>query len=126
MSKLIAVNGCTIGHSVGSPVSGGTFTITSVASTKVKAEGKGVYKTTIAFTFTGGTFVGGSSGTALGSGSITATATKVKAEGGFVVIEGDTGTLTGTYVPIPTPPPTVSFTSNVEITDAGQTKAKAK
>lgn len=120
MRKLLAVEGLTINHSAGSPVSGGSFSVTSIASTKMKAEGNGVYRGTLSFTFTGGTHSSGTSGTAVASGTISFTATKNKIDGQFVLREGDTGSMTGTYVPPATPPPTVPFTSDVEITAAGQ------
>jgi len=134
MGEFIGVSGLTIGHGAGSNVSGGTFTITSVPSIKVKADGKGVYKGTLVFTFTGGSCSGpppDSASTAVGAGTIDITATKVKADGSFVIREGDTGSMSGTYVatnPAP-PPPTVPgvFTDQpVEITDAGQTKVRAE
>lgn len=122
MSEYIAVSGLTIGHSSGSPVSGGTFTLTSIPSLKVKADGKGVYSGTLAFTFIGGTHTAGASGTATGGGTITVSATKTKADGSFVFLVGDTGTLAGAYVT--SVPTTISFESDVEITNAGQTKVK--
>jgi len=124
MGKFVAVEGCEIGHSSGSLVSGGTFVITNVASTKVKVNGNGVYKISISFTFSGGTHSSGTSGSAIGSGTITATSQKTKIEGQSIVLLGDSGNLTGTYIPPSTPPPTVAFTSGVEIIDSGQDKVK--
>lgn len=126
MSELIAVEGLTIDHSSGSLVSGGTFTITSIASTKVKSGGNGAYKTSIVFTFAGGTHSSGTSETAIGGGTITATATKVKVEGGYVMRLGDSGTMNGTYTSATSPFPIVAFSSSVEITDANQDKVKAE
>jgi len=125
MSEYIAVEGLTIDHSAGSPVSGGVFTITSVASSVVAVEGKGIYTVEINFTFAGGTHTGGTSGSATGAGSVTATAAKVKSEGGEVMRVGDMGDMDGTYVIPPNTPG--SFTgAPVEITDANQDKVKAK
>lgn len=124
--EFFAVEGLTIDHSSGSPVSGGTFSVTSSPSTKVKAVGNGVYRGTLAFTFTGGTHSSGTSSSALGSGTIAFTATKNKADGQFVLRVGDSGSMSGTYVPPTTPPPTVVFSSNVEITDAGQDKVRGE
>lgn len=128
--ELLGVEGLTIDHDTGSNVSGGTFTITSIASLKVKCEGKGVYKGTLSFTFSGGTCSGpppDSGSTAVGSGTINITALKSKVEGDFVIREGDIGTMSGTYVATnPSPPPATIpgvFTNQpVKITDAGQTK----
>jgi len=52
--ELIAVDGCTIGHGVASPISGGVFTITSTPHTKDKINNKGIFFGSIQFTFTGG------------------------------------------------------------------------
>lgn len=122
--EKIAVDGLIIAHSSGSAVSGGEFTITSLPSIKGKADGKGVYSGVLAFTFTGGTHSSGTSGSATGGGSITLTATKSKVDGNLVFREGDTGTLIGVYVPPSVPPPTVAFSSDVEISAAGQDLVK--
>ena len=124
-SKAIAVQGCVISHGTGSTISGGVFTITSIPSTKVRAEGKGVYAEKIDFTFAGGSEPTVTSGTVEGSGSIPATATKNKSEGKLVVREGDTGTLTGTGENPSPPPTTLPLTGPVEVSFAGQTKVKA-
>jgi hypothetical protein len=125
--KEIAVEGLTISHSTGSNLSGGSFTITSTPSIKVKAEGKGIYRGTLNFSFSGGTYAGGVSSSATGSGSINFTATKTKADGQFVLRKDDSGTVSGTYQ-VPPPPPGVTspFTASVEISDANQTKVKAE
>ena len=129
--KEIAVDGLTIDHDSGSIVSGGSFTITSIPSLKVKCENKGVYTGTLSFSFSGGYVSPDDSGTTgTGTGTIMFTAQKVKAENQFVLRKGDTGTMSGTYVKInpAAPPPTVpgTFTNQpVKITDAGQTKVLA-
>ena len=120
--KLLAVDGLTISHSSGSPVSGGSFTVTSLPSLKMNAESKGVYRGVLAFTFTGGTHSSGTPGSALGAGTINFTATKNKIDGQFVLRVDDAGSMTGTYIPPSVPPPTVPFSSDVEISDAGQSK----
>ena len=124
--ELIAVSGCVIGHGSGSTITGGIFAITSIASTKVKAQGQGVYTLKIDFTFSGGSAPGVVSGSVTGSGTINATATKAKAEGQFVMRQGDTGTLTGTGTNPSPPPPTIAVSGPVEIKTAGQIKAKAQ
>lgn len=123
--KEIAVEGCTLEFQ-----NGGTGTITinpNQASTKVKAEGKGVY-TSLQFTisgYTGGAITVAKSGS--GSGTINATAQKVKVEGNAVFLKGDvssTITING-LKPVEgggTAPATA--TEIVKITDAGQTKVK--
>ena len=130
MSELVAVEGLTIDHSAGSLASGGTFSIISIASTKVKLQGNGVYKMQLQVSWTGGNYSGGVTGTALTTTPvvISATATKVKVEGGEVLRLGDSGTMTGTYTlaglsPVPNTP----FSgAKIEITDSGQDKVKAK
>lgn len=122
--KLLGVEGLTIGHSSGSLVSGGMFSITSLPSLKVKCEGKGVYRGVLTFMFSAGNHSSGVPGSALGSGTINVTAQKTKADHQLVIRAEDTGTIIGTYVPPSGIPPTIPFTSNVEITDAGQTKVK--
>lgn len=119
----VAVLGATIAHSPGSPVTGGVFVITATPSTKVIATA-GVYAGPLPFTFTGGTHPGGQPGTAAGAGSITPGATKVLAGGLPVVLEGDSGTMNGTYVPIGGGP-AVPFSSSVEVDSAGQSKMLA-
>ena len=123
MSVPVANKSCVIDHSAGSVVSGGTFTITAPESMKAQApSGAGIRSGPQAFNFTGGSISGGDPNTALGTGTIAPTAQKVLVDGLPVVLEGDTGTLTGTHTVSGTPTP---FTSSVEIADAGQTDVKA-
>jgi len=120
--ELIAVEGLTIDHETGSSCSGGTFTIVSIASTKVKVNGNGVYSQSISFTFSGGTYSGGVSGTASGGGIINATSNKVKVEGSYVMRLNDEGDLTGTHIVGNT---STAFSSKVLIADANQEKVNA-
>jgi hypothetical protein len=119
--KLMNTSG-TLAHDTGSPVSGGTFVITSSPSVKVKAVGPGVYFGTLSFTFSGGTYTGGIPGTAQGRGTIAPTATKEKEGSNFPIREDDTGTMSGTYQQT-APPYTVPFSgAPVKVSSAGQTK----
>lgn len=121
----IAVSGCTVAHAAGSTGSGGVFVVTSSPSIKVIATA-GVYKTPLSVTFSGGTFPGLVPGTVIGTGTISAIATKTKADGLPVMREGDTGTMTGTGT---LPPPAVGTgpaTGPIEIASAGQAKVKAQ
>lgn len=122
----VAVVGLTISHGSGSTITGGSFVITSSPSSKVKAGGAFVYRGTINFTFSGGSEPTVTAGSVTGSGSISFTATKTKADGQFVIREGDTGTLTGTGTNPSPPPPTLPVSGSVEISNAGQTKVKAQ
>jgi len=100
-------------------VSGGTVSISSAASLKVKVQGNGVYKSSLDFSVTGANAVGYDPGTVTGTGSILASATKVKADGSFVMRENDSASIsmTGTIGGTPTP-----FTEPWKITAAGQSK----
>jgi hypothetical protein len=89
--KNVAVVGCTVTLSPGE----GNKQITTQASLKVKADGKGVYFGPIDVAVSGysDTII-----TVSGSGSGTITiqpsAQKVKVEGDYVILEGDSGTAT--------------------------------
>ena len=99
-------------------------TITSVPSPKVKAEGKGVYKTPLQFTVAGANAVGYQPGTVQGNGTIPATAVKVKVEGVAPMRMNDEGvaamqgtTLAGTLQ---------SFNETWRITAPNQSKVRGK
>ena len=89
--KNVAVVGCTVTLSPGT----GVAQITTQASLKVKADGKGVYFGPIDVAVSG---YSDSIITVSGSGSGTITiqpsAQKVKVEGDYVILEGDSGTAT--------------------------------
>lgn len=89
--KNVAVVGCTVTLSPGD----GIKQITTQASLKVKADGKGVYFGPIDIAVSG---YSDSVITVSGSGSGTITiqpsAQKVKVEGDYVILEGDNGTAT--------------------------------
>lgn len=127
MSELIAVDGLTLDHASGSPISGGSFSVLSVPDAKVKAEGNGFFAGPLEFTFSGGDADGFVAGSVAGEGSMPATALKVKIGGVAVMREGDGCTMScmGTIDP-PATPPTGSIEGDVEITDAGQTKVRGK
>ena len=120
----IGVVGMTISHAAGSPISGGTFTITSSPSTKCKATGKFIYRGTVSFNFTGGNASGIVPGSISCTGTISPTATKVKADGSFCILEGDTGSMSGTGTSQSSGNPIVPVSGSVEISDAGQNKAR--
>lgn len=118
----------TLGHKTGSQITGGTFIIESAASTKGKANAKGVYAETFEYSFSGGSHpsVNPNSVRTLVDQEIPATALKVKAEGELVMREGDFA-LMNAVGDNPSPPPTtLPVTGNVEIATAGQTKVKAQ
>ena len=116
--KDIAVQGCTLSEP--------TAQITTPPSTKVKADGKGVYKGKITIQISGySSSVITVSGSGSGSDQLEGSAKCVNAEGDPVVLKGDQVTITvsgkayaGQKTIDVTEPVTVS------ITDAGQTKVK--
>lgn len=125
-SELIAVDGCQLSHKSGSLISGGSFVITSVPSTNVKAMAKGIYTGPLAFTFSGGSAAGFVDGSVAGGGSIPATSSEVAVGGLAVMREGDSVLMAcvGTI-----PPPTGGtgpVSGDVEISDAGQSEVKAE
>lgn len=118
MNKFIAVQGCTLTTDNAKAQA----TIIDAPSMKVKAGGKGVYKTPLKVQVTGaaqGNFVQ----TAPSAGYIISTAKKVKAENILVILENDktdtpvqcsaTDSSSGTTITIPV---------TVTIQQAGQTK----
>lgn len=110
--KNIAVEGCTLSEP--------TAQITTPASTKVKADGKGVYSGPLTISISGYSGQGIEVGT--GTDTLQPTATKVKVEGKMVILEGDQVTITVTGQ---TPQgASASVPVNVKIQDAGQSKAK--
>jgi hypothetical protein len=123
--KNIAVEGCSLEFQNG----GGPNTaisITGTTSTKVKADGKAVYKE-LKFSISGynGQAITNSDG--VGEGSIIATAQHVKVEGNAVLLEGDvsaTITINGTTTPPGSTPVAAVATEIVKITAAGQSKVK--
>lgn len=121
--KNVAVVGCTVTLSPGD----GNKQITTQASLKVKADGKGIYFGPIDVAVSGYT---DSNITVSESGSGTITiqpsAQKVKVEGGFVILEGDSGTATISgmaWSGESQVPATSSVTAKIEV--AGQTKVQA-
>lgn len=111
-----------IQHSVGSPVSGGVFTITSTPSTKVTVDSQGVFRGFLSVSFSGGNMSGMVPGSVIGAGVINPTALKCKIELLAVVRDKDSGNFTGTAVPTAGPPP-VPVSIPCECADS-QTKAK--
>lgn len=130
--NYIAVEGCTLEfQDGGSPNSAITINPNQV-STKVKADGKGVYKT-IKFTISGYTASSTKKqywveGSGSGSGEINASSQNVKAEGNAVILEGDvspTITINGMeQLPGSSSPTPTTTTDFVKVTKAGQSKVK--
>ena len=118
--KAIMNQAGAVDHDTGSPISGGTFVITSPPSTNVKADGVGVYRGPLSGTFSGGNASGFVSGSVAGSWTINPTASNVKADELPVIRVDDTGTLTATGT---IPPPTGGtgpISGPVVVSDAGQ------
>lgn len=129
--EFIANGNCTLAHAAGSLISGGIFTIISIPSIKVNADGSGVFETPLQYTFSGGNSTGFIPGTiaTIAPQSINATATKVNADGMLVMRVGDSGIMAAFGTLNPPPPggtPNTPISGNVEISDAGNTKVKAQ
>ena len=122
--ELIGVDGLTLAHASGSLISGGSFVVTAVPSLKNKAQGKGAFSGPLAFTFSGGNAAGCTNGTVTGGGSIPPTAAKTKSEGLLVIRGGDSVTMAAAGT-APNGSP-VSVSGKVEVSNAGQTKARAQ
>lgn len=115
--KYIAVEGCTLTTDNATAQA----TIIDSPSVKVKAGGKGVYKTPLKVQVAGAT-QGSFTQTAPSVGSIESTAQKVKADNVFVILEGDK---TNTPVQCPASDPngaTTTISVTVTVQQAGQTK----
>ena len=108
MSEYLFTEAGQIQHSVGSIISGGVFTITSLPSTKMKIQNNGVFRGDLNISFSGGNMPGMVPGSVSGSGIISPTAQKNKTENLFVIRNNDSGNLNGTAEPISPPPPVVS------------------
>jgi hypothetical protein len=124
----IAVDGLTLVDD--NPVNTTNTTITSIPSTKVKAENKGIIKKELEFTILAGSGIVGSCVLVadLPLQTIDPTATKVKAEGELVMREQDSKVInaTGQTVPPPPPPAPCPLVFQMRISDAGQTKVKGQ
>lgn len=114
-----------IAHALGSVISGGTFTIISIPSATVRAEGQAVYRGPLRYTFAGGNSSGFDPGTVATTVPqiIQPTAVKVSADGLKVIRENDTGQMAavGTVSGTPT-----AVVGPVEVSDAGQDKVQAE
>jgi hypothetical protein len=117
----LAVQGLTLVVTGGGP---GTATVTGSPSTKLKADGHGVYKKQLDISISG-CVNGDCTQSAPKTDSIMATATKVKCEDDYVMRKGDKKQgiiITGTT----SLGAGCSFPVDVEITNAGQTRTKGE
>lgn len=114
----------TLGHAAGSLVSGGVFTITSVPSLKVRADGKGIYRGPLQYTFSGGNASGFDSGSVATTvpQAIQPTAIKARADGLAVIRLGDSGQMAAIGTVSGTPTAIIGL---VKISDAGQGVVRA-
>jgi uncharacterized Zn-binding protein involved in type VI secretion len=124
MIELIMNSNGTIQHGNESPVTGGVFTITSTPDVKAKINGVSIHVGPLTFSFSGGSAAGFVPGSLSGTGTIAATASKVKVGGTPVIREGDTGTLNAAGVL--SAGGTGNITGAVEVGDAGQQHVKAE
>ena len=127
--KLIAVEGMTIQFS--DPTIVATVVITGSASIKSKAEGFGVYKDGLSISVSN--ITSPSNGATIPdpgpyTENFSATALKTKADGELVLrVDDETGTINATPK-IPSTPTPIDFpvSFEVQVSAAGQTKAKAQ
>jgi len=112
------------------------FKIAPTLSNSSRGEGKKVATKEIVITWAGAPCAFTSAGLytfVAGSGKVEITAEKSRADGEIVLREGDTGTCEGDHTALPpggwiltSGPTPVSCSCDVEITKAGQTKARGK
>jgi hypothetical protein len=97
-------------------------------STKNKAAAKKVATTgvTITWPVSGCAFTSATYTFVSGGGMVATSATKTKAEAQLVLRKGDTGTCVGGWTLTAPPNTPLACACNVEISNAGQTKAKAQ
>ena len=125
-TKEVAVDGCVLSHKAGSPISGGSFSITSTPSDKELENGKGAYEKELKFTFSGGSATGFAPNSVATTAPQTINPTADSKMGGEKVMrKGDSVLMNcvGTIAP-PATPPTGPIAGDVEISDAGQTNLK--
>lgn len=130
--KSIVVEGCSLEFQNGGSPNDGIIITPQQTSSKVKAEGKAVYKT-LKFSIAGYTASSDVNpnwvpGSGTGSGEISASAQKTKVEGYNVILEGDDSgeiTINGMeQLPGSTTPTSAQVTEIVKVSDAGQNKVK--
>lgn len=118
----------TLDHGSGSPISGGSFVIVSVASIKNQLNGKGIFRDDLEYSFSGGSASGVVAGTVrtVVNQDISPTAVFTKADGFEVIREGDSGTMNAVGDNPSPPPPTLPVSGPVEVATAGQNKGKGQ
>lgn len=119
MGKNIAVDGCELEDETG----GGTVSISTSPSDKVKADGKGIYFGPISISVSGsdgGGLIGDGNGA--GPGVITGTGSSIKSDGQPALLEGDTATVlvSGTTTSGSTVTPVLNVSVTVKVKKAGQ------
>lgn len=124
MSDEIMNSSGEIGHSEGSLISDGVFTIISIPSNKVRA-GSGVFRGPLQYSFTGGNAEGFDSGSIMTivTQVINPTALKTRVESFAPLRLGDSGIMVAQGLVSGSPTP---ISGLVEIIDAGQDKVRAK
>lgn len=126
MKKNVAVSGLTLSHVLGSPITGGLFSVVSIPSNTTKESNKGIFVSPLLYSFSGGNspgFVPGSVGTLVPQ-FIISTALKTKDFSLLVIRQDDSGIMAcqgtlevGGQSPI---------AGGVEISDSNQDKVKAE
>lgn len=121
MSKYIAVQGCSF--SIDEKDATLLCSVTSIPSTKVKIDNKGVYSGSISVTVTGWTDEVMELGT--GIGVINSSANKISVENKKVLLEGDFCTIAITGVSLKTQS-TITVDYELKISSAGQNIVKGE
>lgn len=124
--SLLAVDGLTLDHAVGSTITGGVFTIVSSPSQKTFVDDNGIFTSPLVYTFSGGSapgFVAGTVATTVPQ-QIIGSAQKTLDYDIIVMRESDSGTMqcSGTL----TGGGTGTVSGDVEISDAGQDKVEGE
>ena len=117
--NFIAVEGLTLSASF---TTGGTITITSIPSLKVKADGKKIYKGELSFSVVGASAPGYTSGSVSGTGTILPTSVKALVEGSPPLRENDQAVVVMTGLVGQT---TTPFNDTWTIIKAGQNKVRS-
>lgn len=103
----------------------GDVSITGIASTKDKFDGKGVYKDNLNISISNGSN-GSDISNATGSGTISATSQKNSSEGVKLLRDDESNDITMTGTNANPPPPTLTYTTKVIIDDPGQNVARGE
>ena len=126
--EFIMVDGGALAHGPGSTITGGTFVIVTNPSLVDKLQNKGIYMSTLGYSFSGGSAPGVVAGTVrtIVNQKIDPSAVYVNVEGENVIRQGDSGTMNAIGDNPSPPPATLPVTGPVTVAIPGQNKGKGK